>query len=82
MRVYIVWVKGKKVTLKHLLGRMFRKYFMGRPYPRDTHEILQADMTLQLPPCALFAGALLASFSRTSREIVLILYFMLDSSPT
>ena len=25
MRVYIVWVKGKKVTLKNSLGRMFRE---------------------------------------------------------
>ena len=33
MRVYIVWVKGKKVTLKNLLGRMFCDYLAGRPYP-------------------------------------------------
>ena len=39
MRVYIVWVKGKKVTLKNLSGRMFREYFVRRPYPRDTREI-------------------------------------------
>ena len=36
MRVYIVWVKGKKVTLKNPLGRMFHDYLAGRPYPRDT----------------------------------------------
>ena len=29
MRVYIVWVKGKKVTLKNPLGRMFRNYLAG-----------------------------------------------------
>ena len=29
MRVYIVWVKGKKVTLKNPLDRMFRNYLAG-----------------------------------------------------
>ena len=38
VRVYIVWVKGKKVTLKNSPGRMFRDYLTGGPYPRDTHE--------------------------------------------
>ena len=31
--------KGKKVTLKNPLGRMFHEYFAGRPYLRDTCEI-------------------------------------------
>ena len=35
-----VWVKGKKVTLKDLLGRMFHEYFTRRPYLRNTCEIL------------------------------------------
>ena len=38
MRVYIVWIKGKKVTFKNPLGRKFREYLVGRPYPRDTHK--------------------------------------------
>ena len=38
MRVYIVWVKGKKVTLKNPLGRTFCDYLAGRPYPRDTRK--------------------------------------------
>ena len=38
MRVHIVWVKGKKVTLKNPSGRMFHDYLAGRPYPRDTCE--------------------------------------------
>ena len=38
MRVYIVWVKGIKVTLKNPLGRMFYDYLAGRPYMRDTRE--------------------------------------------
>ena len=39
MRVCIVWVKGKKVTLKNSPDRTFRKYFAERPYPQDTCEI-------------------------------------------
>ena len=38
MRVYIVWVKSKKVTLKNPSGRIFRDYLTGRPYARDTRE--------------------------------------------
>ena len=38
MSVYIVWVKGKKVTLKNPLGRMFHECLTGRPYLRDTRE--------------------------------------------
>ena len=38
IRIYIVGVKGKKVTLKNPPGRMFRDYLAGRPYPRDTRE--------------------------------------------
>ena len=52
MRVYIVWVKGKKVTFKNPPGREFSGYLVKRPYPRDTHEILQVGMTFQLPACA------------------------------
>ena len=38
MRVYIVWVKSKKVTLNNPQSRKFREYFAGRPYLRDTRE--------------------------------------------
>ena len=38
MREYIVWVKGKEVTLKKHLGRMFCDCLAGRPYLRDTRE--------------------------------------------
>ena len=69
MRVCIVWAKGKKVTLKNLLGRKFREYLAKRPYLRDTHEILQAGMTLQLPTCASHVALLQVSFSRASHEI-------------
>ena len=39
IRLYIVWVKGKKVILKNPPGRMFREYFIGMPYPRNTYKI-------------------------------------------
>ena len=32
IKVYIVWVKGKKVTLENPPGRMFRDCIAGRPY--------------------------------------------------
>ena len=32
IRVYIIWVKGKNVTLKNPSGRVFHEYLMGRPY--------------------------------------------------
>ena len=32
IRVYIVWVKGKKVTLKNPPSRMFHDYLAGRLY--------------------------------------------------
>ena len=38
MRVYIVWVKGKKVTLKNPPGREFCRYLAGQPFSRDTRE--------------------------------------------
>ena len=69
MRVYIAWVKGKKVTLKNPLGRMFHNYIAGRPYPRDTCEILQAGMTLQLPACGSHVALSQVSFSLASHEI-------------
>ena len=62
MRVYIVWVKGKKVTLKNPPGREFCGYFVRRPYSRDTREILHVGMTLQLPTCASHVSLLRVSF--------------------
>ena len=38
MRVYIVWVKDKKVTLKNPLDRMFYEYLAGQPFSQDTRE--------------------------------------------
>ena len=59
--------EGKKKS--HL---MFREYLTRRPYPRNTREILQAGMTLQLPTCASHVALLWVSFSRASREIHLL----------
>ena len=39
MRVYIVWVKGKKDTLKNPPSREFHGYLAEKPYPRDICEI-------------------------------------------
>ena len=39
IRVYIVWVKGKKVTHKNPSGRESLGYLAGRPYLRNTREI-------------------------------------------
>ena len=38
IRVYIVWVKGKKDTLKNPPGRIFCDYLARRPYSQDTRE--------------------------------------------
>ena len=65
MRVYIVWVKGKKVTLKNPPGREFHGYFARRPYSRDTPKMLQAGMTLQLPTCASHVALLQVASSKT-----------------
>ena len=34
----MVWVKGKKMTLKNPPSRMFREYLARMPYLRDTRE--------------------------------------------
>ena len=39
IRVYIIWVKGKKCTLKNPPGKTFCEYFARRPYPQDTCKI-------------------------------------------
>ena len=69
MRVYIVWVKGKKVTLENPPGMEFRGFLARRPYPQDTHEILQVGMTLQLSTCASHVALSQVSFLWASGEI-------------
>ena len=59
MRVYIVWVKGMKVSLKNPPGRMFRNCLAGRPYLRDTRENDSLARLFSFQSCAphvLFRG--------------------------
>ena len=52
MRVYIVWVKGKKVTHKNPPSRMFRDYLVKRSYSRDTHENDSLTRLFSFQSCA------------------------------
>ena len=70
MRVYIVWVKGKKVTLKNPLGKMFRDYLAGRPYPRNTRENDNLAWLFNFQSCAPHMSFSQKPFSWTSRELV------------
>ena len=79
MRVYIVWVKGKKVRLKNLLGSMFCEYFVGRTYLLNTREIDCLTWLFSFQHMLLicpFHGLL---FLRTSRELVAKLHWFFIS---
>ena len=52
MRVYIVWVKGREVTLKKPPGRMFRDCLVGRPYPQDTRKNDSLSWLFSFQSCA------------------------------
>ena len=82
MRVHIVWVKGKKVTLKNPQGRMFYEYFVGRPYPRGTRETDSLVRLFSFQSCASHVALSWVSFSQSSHEIYLIFQYMLNFSPT
>ena len=64
MKVYIVWVKGRKVTLKKPPGRMFRNYLAGRPYPRDIRENDSLARLFSFQSCAAHVVLSRLSFSR------------------
>ena len=70
MRVYIVWVNDKKITLKNSLGRMFRNYFAGRPYSRDTRETDSLARLFSFLSCAFHMPFSQEPFSQTSYELV------------
>ena len=70
MKVYIVWVKVKKVILKNPPSREFREYLTRVPYLRNTCEILQAGMTLQLLTCASHVPFSHEPFSKATRESI------------
>ena len=70
MGVYIVWVKGKKVTLKNPPGRMFREYLAERPYSQDTRENNSLAQLFSFQSCAPYMPFSREPFSRTSHELV------------
>ena len=70
MRVYIVWVKGKKVTLKNPPGRESRRYLAGRPYPRNTREIDSLARLFNFQSCASYMPFSREPFSKISCELV------------
>ena len=70
MRIYIVWVKGKKVTLKNPPSRKSHGYLMRRPYPRNTHKIDSLSWLFSFQSCASHMPFLQEPFLRTSRKLV------------
>ena len=88
MKVYIVWVKDKKVTLKkNHPGRMFRDYLAGRPYLRDTRENDGLTQLFSFQSCAPHMPFSWEPFSRTSCKLVakctnLLLSLSLDQPNT
>ena len=63
MRVYMIWVKGKKVTLKIPSSRMFCDYLVRRPYTRDTRETDSLAQLFSFQSCAPHMALLQVSFS-------------------
>ena len=81
MRVYIVWVKGKEVTHKNPLGKMFRDCLVGMPYPRDTRENDSLARLFSFQSCApymLFRGFASRELLAKSTDSL----FKIKSSPT
>ena len=70
MKVYIVWVKGKKVTQKNPPGRMFCNYLARRPYPRDTRGNDNLARLFSFQSCAPHMPFSREPFSRTSCVLV------------
>ena len=75
MSVNIVWVKGKKVTLKNPPSKIFRDYLAGRPYLRDTHENDSLVWLFNFQSCASHMALLWVSFSWNSLDLQLSLSF-------
>ena len=70
MRVYIIWVKCKKVTHKNPPGRLFHNYLARRPYPRGTRKNDNLARLFSFQSCALHMPFSREPFSRTSHELV------------
>ena len=71
MRVYIVQVKGKKVTFINLPGKEFHKVSRWNALPARYSQNQQPGMIFQLPTCAFHVALSQVSFSQASREIYL-----------
>ena len=69
MRVYIVWVKGKKVTLKNPPSRMFRDYLAIKPYPQDIRKNDSLARLFSFQSCAPHMDLSRVSSLRAFREI-------------
>ena len=82
MRVYIVWVKDKKDTLKNPPSRMFRDYLTGRPYSWDTRENDSPAWLFSFQSCAPHMALLWVNFSRNPLILHLSLIFhQLNTKP-
>ena len=82
MMVYIVWVKGKKITLKNSLSRMFHNYLAGRFYPWDTRETDSLTWLFSFQSCTSHMAILQVSFSRNPLDLQLSLSFhQLNTKP-
>ena len=68
--VYIIWVKGKKVTLKNPPGRKSRGYLVRRPYPQNTCEIESLVRLFNFQSCASHMPFLREPYLRTSCKLV------------
>ena len=66
----IVWVKGKKVTLKNPPSRKSRRYLARRPYPWNTREIDSLARLFSFQSCASHMPFSWEPFSQTSCELV------------
>ena len=73
MRVYIVWVKGKKVTHKNPPGRMFRNYLVRRPYSQVTRKTDSLAQFFSFQSCTSHVATSWVSFSRNSLDLQLSL---------
>ena len=69
--IFIVWVKGKKVTLKNPPGRMFREYLVGRAYLRDTLETNSLARLFSFQSCASHVATSRVSFSQNPLDLQL-----------
>ena len=70
MRVYIVWVKGKQVTLKNPSSRESRGYLAGRPYLQDTCKIDSLARLFSFQSCSSHVPFSREPFSWTSHKLV------------